>query len=91
MLVAWKAAARFEGSKDPMDILRRPIEVQVTEHRWGTDVEALQPQPDLITCADVVYQPEYFEDLAASIAALSAPHTVTYVSFRHRGVPGLLF
>ena len=47
----------------------------------------LGPQPDLITGADVLYEEAHFPALLATIAALSAPHTLTYLAFRTRGDP----
>lgn len=61
------------------------VDLQVCEHTWGEDTAALGPQPDIILGADVVYQQEHFDALASSILALSAPHTLTFLSYRLRG------
>lgn len=56
---------------------------------WGPDVEEViqggEWRPDLITGADVVYQRQHFPALLDCITALSAPHTVTFLSFKVRG------
>ncbi|KAL4420405.1 hypothetical protein ABPG75_010061 [Micractinium tetrahymenae] len=52
--------------------------------------EAHQPPPgpcfDVITAADVVYQPECYAELAATLRALAAPHTLVFLSFKRRGL-----
>lgn len=41
-------------------------------------------RPDIITAADVLYWPDARPALLASLRALSAPHTLTYVAYRTR-------
>ncbi|GFR52498.1 hypothetical protein Agub_g15037 [Astrephomene gubernaculifera] len=41
-------------------------------------------QPDVITAADVLYHQELLPPLMAAVQRLSAPYTVTYVSYRVR-------
>ncbi|GLC41569.1 hypothetical protein PLESTB_000701000 [Pleodorina starrii] len=41
-------------------------------------------EPDVITAADVLYHEELLAPLMAALARLSAPHTVSYVSYRVR-------
>ncbi|KAL4855505.1 Protein N-lysine methyltransferase METTL21A [Chlorella vulgaris] len=41
---------------------------------------------DCITAADVVYQPENYSLLAATLRELAAPHTLVFVAFKHRGL-----
>lgn len=43
------------------------------------------PSYDVITAADVVYQPESYALLAATLRALAAPHTLVYIAFKRRG------
>lgn len=43
---------------------------------------------DVVTAADVVYQPEQYAALAATLQALAAPHTLVYLSYKRRGEPG---
>lgn len=40
---------------------------------------------DVITAADVVYQPEAYEALAATLRALAAPHTLVLLAYKRRG------
>ena len=40
---------------------------------------------DVVTAADVVYQPEVYAELAATLAALAAPHTLVLLSYKQRG------
>jgi predicted nicotinamide N-methyase len=40
---------------------------------------------DCITAADVVYQPENYSLLAATLRELAAPHTLVFVAFKQRG------
>ena len=55
------------------------------DFEWGSDTAALGRQPDLLTGADVVYEEHCFPALLASIEALSAAHTVTFLAYRMRG------
>ncbi|PSC71827.1 N-lysine methyltransferase METTL21A [Micractinium conductrix] len=41
---------------------------------------------DVVTAADVVYQPEVYAELAATLAALAAPHTLVLLSYKQRGL-----
>ncbi|EFN52560.1 hypothetical protein CHLNCDRAFT_138545 [Chlorella variabilis] len=41
---------------------------------------------DVITAADVVYQPACYADLAATLRQLAAPHTLVYVAYKKRGL-----
>lgn len=41
-------------------------------------------KPDVITGADLLYDPSQHKALVSSVARLSAPHTVTYLSYRVR-------
>ena len=53
---------------------------------WGDD-EAharLKPPFDVILLADVVYEPEGYSPLIASMKALSSAETVTLMAYRHR-------
>ena len=52
---------------------------------WGADALALNPQPDIITGAEILYEQRHFPALLKSIQALSAPHTLIYLAFRTRG------
>lgn len=63
---------------------------QVKQYTWGDDVAALSVCPDLITGADIVYQEEHFEALLTSLGQLAAPHTLIFLSYRLRGMPGIL-
>lgn len=58
---------------------------QVVDYAWGGDASALNPQPDVITGADILYEEQHFPALLKSIQALSAPHTLTYLAYRIRG------
>ena len=55
------------------------------DFEWGSDAAALGRQPDLITGADVVYEEHCFPALLASIEALSASHTISFIAYRIRG------
>ncbi|MEW5305946.1 MAG: hypothetical protein WDW36_008456 [Sanguina aurantia] len=61
----------------------------VLPHRWGAsadDVIAANSgsRPDLITGADIIFDPQFHGDLLLSLQRLSAPHTVTYLAHRLR-------
>ena len=55
------------------------------DFEWGSDAAALGRQPDMIIGADVIYEEHCFEALLASIEALSAAHTISFVAYRTRG------
>mmetsp|Transcript_21206 Transcript_21206/g.58897 ORF Transcript_21206/g.58897 Transcript_21206/m.58897 type:complete len:271 (-) Transcript_21206:231-1043(-) len=57
----------------------------VKEYRWGEPPECLGFQPDVITAADCVYQPEHYDALVSSICRCSGAHTLTYLAYRRRG------
>ena len=43
---------------------------------------------DVITAADVVYQPGAYHALAATLRALAAPHTLVFLAYKRRGATG---
>lgn len=57
----------------------------MVDHAWGSPVAALGAAPDLITGADIVYERQCFSDLAATLRALAAPHTLVVLAYRLRG------
>lgn len=62
---------------------------KVLPHRWGTSADDVitansGSRPDLITGADIIFDPQYHGDLLLSLRQLSAPHTVTYLAHRLR-------
>ena len=59
--------------------------MQVVNFAWGSDAATLGRPPDLVTGADVVYEEHCFPALLATIEALSAAHTVTFLAYRMRG------
>ena len=63
----------------------------MVDYAWGANALALHPQPDIITGADILYEQQQFPALLESIQALSAPHTLTYLAYRTRGVAPVMF
>lgn len=54
-------------------------------HEWGTETTALPtPLPDVVVLSDVVYDPEGYAPLVASLAALATEHTVVLMAHRSR-------
>lgn len=77
------AAGALEGS---------PAAATATATGAGDDggrshAAGLPPAPafDVITAADVVYEPERYAELAAVLRQLAAPHTLVYLAFKRRG------
>lgn len=65
--------------------------VQLAPLPWGSSaVSALQlpAPPDLIVGGDIVYQPEHYEALVDTLQALSAPHTLIFLSYKVRWLAG---
>mmetsp|Transcript_33978 Transcript_33978/g.101117 ORF Transcript_33978/g.101117 Transcript_33978/m.101117 type:complete len:311 (-) Transcript_33978:263-1195(-) len=57
-------------------------------HAWGDSISAdelcNQVQPDIITAADVLYEPQHHANLLKSLQLVSAPHTVVFIAWKKR-------
>lgn len=94
-----KDGSHFVHSQHALDLPRRNVKrnealirkgqgtVEVLVHEWGTDVSKLlhggKPADFVIAC-EVVYQPESYPSLVASIRALSGPKTQILLAVRRR-------
>lgn len=75
----------LRGLRQVTATFSRQTAVQIIDHAWGSNTNALGVQPDIIIGSDIVYQQEHFDGLIGSLWALSLPHTLTFLSFRLRG------
>jgi hypothetical protein len=60
----------------------------VVDYRWAAPElppQLDQPPPDLVTAADLVYDPGTYDDLVAALVAVAAPHTLVYMAIKCRG------
>lgn len=60
----------------------------VVDYAWGDDPppsELQQPPPDIITGADLVYDPKQYGALVAALERLAAPHTLVFLAIKLRG------
>jgi len=52
--------------------------------KWGQDVSAFQPSPDLLLVADCIYYEESLEPLVATLCDLSDINTTVLISYEER-------
>ncbi|KAL9951975.1 hypothetical protein ACROYT_G044738 [Oculina patagonica] len=52
--------------------------------KWGQDVSAIQPSPDLLLVADCIYYEESLEPLVATLCDLSDVNTTVLISYEER-------
>jgi len=52
--------------------------------KWGQDVSAFQPSPDLLLVADCIYYEESLEPLVATLCDLSDVNTTVLISYEER-------
>lgn len=85
------AASQVEAAPAPETA---PAEASSEAARPAASPPSPQPPPspaaaapcfDVIVAADVVYQPESYLALAATLRAVAAPHTLLYIAFKNRG------
>ncbi|GAB4817050.1 hypothetical protein N2152v2_004096 [Parachlorella kessleri] len=60
----------------------------VLDYVWSslpTPEELTQPPPDIVTGADLVYDPAAYDDLVGALTALAAPHTLLFLAIKRRG------
>jgi len=64
-------------------------EVFVAEYRWGTVDDSLNCKlpVDVIFGSDIIYNPEFLDDLLTSFAQLGSPNTVIYLAHKTRFKP----
>ncbi|KAL4424672.1 hypothetical protein ABPG77_004479 [Micractinium sp. CCAP 211/92] len=83
-------AADGEPARTPAHSALPDSAAEAAQEPQGVAAEAhpVLPGPsyDVITAADVVYVPESYAELASTLRALSAPHTLVFLSFRRRGL-----
>ena len=53
---------------------------------WGDEPSGLPTPADVILGSDIVYQPDYLDDLIKTLNDLSGPQTVIYISYKPRGL-----
>lgn len=85
-------AADGEPARTPAHSALPDSAAEAAQEPQGVAAEAHSvlpgPSYDVITAADVVYVPDSYAELASTLRALSAPHTLVFLSFRRRGVSG---
>lgn len=54
--------------------------------KWGQDVSAFQPYPDLVLVADCIYYEESLEPLVSTLCDLSNENTTVLISYEERAM-----
>ncbi|ORY97715.1 putative methyltransferase-domain-containing protein, partial [Syncephalastrum racemosum] len=64
-----------------------PSAVNVKPLLWGDESQAAAcGKADIIVASDVLYETEFFEDLAQALVHLCKPTTVIYIGYKRRGL-----
>ncbi|KAI9322739.1 putative methyltransferase-domain-containing protein [Dichotomocladium elegans] len=73
---------------DNMSLNKRYCDrVKVKPLLWGDTEQATEVgKADVIVASDVLYEAEFFEDLAKSLADLAKPSTRVYIGYKRRGL-----
>lgn len=64
-----------------------PPAVDIKPLLWGDESQAAAcGKADIIVASDVLYETEFFEDLAQALVHLCKPTTVIYIGYKRRGL-----
>lgn len=63
-----------------------PSDIEAQVLLWGGATDHIATPVDVILGSDIVYQPDYLDDLVKTLEDLSTPDTIILISYKKRGL-----